>query len=327
MTKALAIIAVIVLLPFAAFAQSRDSASATSVVSINISCDDTNQPPASLRVALFTTAGSQIANVFTRELSTADFRGLSAGNYQVRVSGAEIEESTTSFTVLPRQTFTLVSVRVKRKPTAADTSSTEGSISSATLNIPDKARQEFDKGMQAMGESKLADADKHLSKAVEQYPSYAAAWNARGVVFMRSEKASDAQGMFERAISVDSQFAPAYVNLAKLLIIEKKEAAAEELLTKSISLNPRDPNALAVLANLDLTTGRLDEAVANAQRVHTMPHADLAVAHLIAGMALQRLQLYPDAAAEYRLFLAESPNSPNSGKIRAQLDAIEKQVH
>ena len=181
--------------------------------------------------------------------------------------------------------------------------------------------------MHAMNETKWDDADKHFSKAIDQYPNYAAAWNARGVVFMRSQKAPDAHSAFEKAIAADSQFSSAYVNLAKLLILEKKNAEAETLLGKAISLNPRDPNALAVLANLDLTTGRLDEAIANAQRVHTLPHGDLAVAHLIAGMALQRKQMYPDAATEYKLFLEESPNSPNAGRIRAQLQVMEKQLH
>ena len=265
MVKLTAFIFGLIMLSSAALAQGRlDNPAGTASVSVDISSDDTKPPATSLQVALFTTGDSQVSTVYTANQSTAVFNGIRSGNYQVRVTGAEIEETTARFTVLPRQSFVLVTVRVKRKATAADRSSRDGAVSTATLNIPEKARQEFEKGMHAMNETKWDDADKHFSKAIDQYPNYAAAWNARGVVFMRSQKAPDAHSAFEKAIAADGQFSSAYVNLAKLLILEKKNAEAETLLGKAISLNPRDPNALAVLANLDLTTGRLDEAIARA---------------------------------------------------------------
>lgn len=144
---------------------------------------------------------------------------------------------------------------------------------------------------------------------------------------MHMEKPTEAEDFFRKAITADGQFSPAYVNLAKLLISQNKNAVAEEFLTKTLSQNPRDPSALAVLANLDLTTGRLDDAILNARKIHGLAHADYPVAHLIAGMALEKKQLDLEAAAEYRQFLQEAPNSASVEKVKAELDAIAKRVH
>ena len=144
---------------------------------------------------------------------------------------------------------------------------------------------------------------------------------------MHANNPAEAKAMFEKAIVLDDHFSQAYVNAAKLLISQQQNDEAESLLTKSISLDPRDPDALAVLANLDLSTGRLDDAIANAQKVHSLPHPNLPAAHLIAAIALEKKALYPEAAAEYRQFLQEAPTSKSADRVRAQLDAISKRVH
>ena len=81
-----------------------------------------------------------------------------------------------------------------------------------------------------------------------------------------------------------------------------------------------------MLANLNLSMGKLDDAIANARKAHDLPHADYPLVHLIAGMALEQKRLDAEAAVEFRQFLQESPNSPSVERIRAELDAIEKRL-
>ncbi len=326
--KLLTIFSVLFFLPLAAWAQCGAGLTSSSgaQVCLKVRFTDNNSPAAQLKVQLLSAEnGLTVAETYTRQDGDAYFSGVSAGDYQLLVSGADIEDATASFKIERRQAVHAVAINVRRIASSAQSSDT--SVSLATLNLPNKARQEFEKGMQAMEEAKLEDADNHFSKAVGQYPAYAAAWNARGVVCMRTEKWDGAKIMFGKAIAADSQFSEAYVNWAKVLIKEKKNTEAETLLTKSLSLSPRDPNALAVLANLDLNMGKLDEAITNARRVHDLPHANLSAAHLIAAMALEKKQLYAEAASEYRQFLQEAPNSTSAGRIRAQVDALEKRLH
>jgi len=325
MAKHRAIFVVVLLLfQFSAYLQGQQSANGATV-SINITPDDTREAPKNLHVTILTSVGVPVTETFTNDQSRTEFSGLRVGNYKVRVSGMDIEEATTDFSIVPRQNFQVVSVRVKWKENQQN--STAGSVSAANLNIPDKARREFDKGMKSLNDNNLDDADKHLAKAIQDYAKYAPAMNARGVVLMREDKPADAQQMFEQAIATDSQFSQAYVNLAKLFIQQKKNVEAETLLNKAMSVDPRDTNPLIVLANLELNTGRFDDAIQNAQRVHSLPHANASVAHLIAAMAYQRKQLLPEAVAQYKQFLEESPNSTSADRIRAQIAALEKAVH
>ncbi len=300
----------------------------TAQLTVRVSFDDTSPPPSMpIRIQLLASSGATMFEAYTRDAGQAEFAGLSAGNYSLKLSSPDIEETATSFSIYPHESVHTEFVQVRRKPSASQNSSKEGSVSAAALNIPEKVRKEFEKGMHALNENKLGDAEKHLSKAVEDYPHFAAAWNARGVVAMRSDRPADARNLFQKAIDADNQFPQAYVNLARLLIAEKKNADAETLLTRSISLDPRDPNALTLLANLDLSMGKLDEAIANARKVHSLPHADQPVAHLIAGMALEQQHLDSEAAVEFRQFLLESPHSTSVDRIRAELEAIEKRSH
>jgi tetratricopeptide (TPR) repeat protein len=315
----------LLLLQLCAYLEAQQNAGNGATVSINITPDDTREAPKNLHVVILTSFGVPIAETFTNDQSNTEFSGLRVGNYKVRVTGMEIQEATTDFSIIPRQNFEIVSVRVKWKEN--EQTSTTGSVSAANLNIPSKARHEFDKGIKSLDDNNLDDADKHLAKAIQEYAKYAPAMNARGVVLMREQKPIDAQQMFEQAIAIDSQFSQAYVNLAKLFIQQQKNSEAETLLAKAISADPRDPAPLIVLANLDFNTGRYDDAIQNAQRVHTLPHANAPVAHLIAGMAYQKKQLLPEALAQYKQFLEEAPNSSSADKVRAQIASLEKAVH
>jgi tetratricopeptide (TPR) repeat protein len=262
---------------------------------------------------------------YTNDEGDAYLSGIVEGAYHLVVSGPSIEETSQYLRINRGEKFQSVVVTVKRAGGTAQ--STAPSVSLATLNLPEKARREFEAGIKSLLDSRLDDADKHFSKAVRQYPAYAAAWNALGIVQMRLERFNEAQNSFEKALLADQGCFEACVNLGKTLIKEEKYADAETSLNKCLGVSPRDPDALIVLASLHLTMGKLAEAVSNAQTVYTLPGANVPAARLIAAIALQRQGLYPEALGEYKQFLEESPNSSSADKIRAQIAALEKLVH
>ena len=322
MVKCGFILGALLFLSAAALGQGRTSCELT----VRVSYENPMGKISPVRVQVLSENRTPITDTYTREDGNATFAGIPAGNFFVRVTGMDIEDAMQSFSIYARQTMHTEFVQIRLKASREPKSSSSPSVSAATLNIPEKARKEFEKGMQAMNENKLPDADKHFSKALEQYPRYAAAWNARGVVDMKSNKPAEAHTMFQSAIDADKDFSLAYVNLGRLLVSEKKNVEAESILTKATSLDPRDPGALSMLANLNLSMGKLDDAIANARKAHDLPHADYPLVHLIAGMALEQKQLDAEAAAEFRQFLQESPHSPSVDRIHAELDAIEKRL-
>jgi cytochrome c-type biogenesis protein CcmH/NrfG len=82
-----------------------------------------------------------------------------------------------------------------------------------------------------------------------------------------------------------------------------------------------------VLANLELTSGKYDDAIKHANQVHALPHPNYSAAHLVAAMAFERKDAFADAVAEYKMFLDESPGSPSQDKVRAALESAQKHIH
>jgi tetratricopeptide (TPR) repeat protein len=295
-------------------------------IEVRVSYENDRPISEQVHVQLLTSTGSTLADQFTHDQSQVTFHGVGPGNYILRASGIGIENSEERVTIEARDTTHFAYIRVKPKPNGTEHIMTLGSISSAELNIPDKARKEFEKGVSSMGKNQNDEAEKHFSKAAEIYPQYAAAFNNLGVLAMKSGNAEAGKGFFETAVRADSSNANAYVNLARCMIMQNRIPEAEQLLTKASTLNPNDAESLTLLANAQLITGNLDMAITNAGRVHSLEHQRFALAHLIAARAYEKKDNLDGAAAEYQLFLKESPDNPKADSVRAALQAIQKRV-
>lgn len=293
-------------------------------IEVRVTIDD-RPAPEQIRVQLLSGTSAMISMQFTRDQGTATFRGVSAGNYRLKVTGLDIEDAETSFSVDPREQTHMEYVSVRSKPKTAQNSN-EGSISASTLNIPDKARKEFEKGASAMEKNDFAEAQKHFSKAVEIYPQYASAINNLGVIAMKSGDAALGRQLFDRAVLADSSNANAYLNVARCLLMEKKFAEAEPILLKASNLAPLDAEPLTLLANAQFAVGHHDLALMNAVKVHSLEHQRFSIVHLIAARVFESQKKLKDAADQYRLFLKESPASASAESARASLQALENHV-
>jgi Flp pilus assembly protein TadD len=194
------------------------------------------------------------------------------------------------------------------------------------LKVPEKARKEFDQGMKAIQANDLAEAQKHLEKAIEEYPQYARACNALGVVYMKAGQPVKGREAFEKAVALDNNNAEALINLGKIRVREKNNAEAEKLFGRAVLAAPANAEALTLLASVQFAQDRYEEAAANASKVHALEdHAQFAVAHYIAAQSYERLHQDAEAIAEYTIFLKEAPSSPLAEKARAALKSLRDQ--
>ena len=309
-------------------AQRSGGAGSPSMVELTIRLTDETSRPLTfpVRVQLLNGYGMRVEDGFSNDRGAISFR-VSAGNYKVRVGGVDVEETTfePGFTVYPRESGHLEMFAVKLKR-AEDAASAQGNVSVAELNVPDKARNEFSKGMEALAGKRYVDAEKRLRHATEIYPRYAAAFNSLGVVAMNTGKPAEGKALFEKAIEADREHPAAYVNLAKVLLAAKDFPHGEALLTKCTTLDPMNPEALSLLAYFQLEQREFDLAIASARKVHNLPHAKYSMAHYIAATALEAKQDAAGAISEYQLFLKESPDSPSSQQVRKSIASLEARV-
>src|SRR5271165_6030323 len=107
-----------------------------------------------LRVQVLSENGMRLAEGYSnKEQGVADFDGFTSGNFELSISGPDVETTTQDFQIYPTEETHREFVRVQLKNTAPPGSpATPGSdptVSAQELSIPDKAHDEFVQGMEA----------------------------------------------------------------------------------------------------------------------------------------------------------------------------------
>jgi tetratricopeptide (TPR) repeat protein len=269
--------------------------------------------------------GSVLATAFTDTSGEARLRVSGSGYFRLRVTGPEIEESFSDGFAIDRGGMSQnISVRVKLKADANGGSAAPGGmVSAANLNIPGRARKENEKGMEEAKDSHWPKAIEHFRKAIEAYPKYDTAYNNLGVVYFSSGDTAHAREAFAKAAELNPQNVKAGRNLARIVLNEKNYTEAKILLERTLTVEPTSADSLNLLAALYFQTGDYKQALVNARKVHTVPHEGFAISHLIAARSLEHLNEPQDAAAELKIFLKESPESPNAEQVRKALSRLE----
>jgi Tfp pilus assembly protein PilF len=282
-------------------------------------------PVKDLRVVLTDQFGTPLSQHEQRSDSSGVviFRGVRPGIYRVSVKGDNIEENReTSFEIYGFSSTHQEMIQLRAK--LVDIPPPPGiPVSVASLKVPQNAREELDKGMEALNEGKKEEARKHFEQALQIYPEYAGAQNNLGLLFVKEGKQEEGKRAFQKAIEMDPEFVRAYLNLARLYDTEKNFQESERLLVKYVSLNPASAEALLMLSKAEAAQGKLDKAVAHCRKVHSVEHAGQAHAHLLAARILERSDP-AGSASEYKLFIAEAPNDAMAPTARQKLKELSK---
>lgn len=302
--------------------------SGTGNLRVHVLWADSDHPaPKHLMVQLMEgSSGVPVANSFTSDTGWVDFAHLSVGEYHVVVTGDGIQQTESEQFEVDTRKMTQTQDVYVRAAHGPESNGGGPMVGAADLNIPSAASKEFKKGNDAIGREDWKKAEEHLNKAIDIYPQYAAALTNLGVVYGRLNDAAEERTVLERAISANDHYAPAYFNLAVLCIKENSFVEAEGLLTKAVPLDPTNAKTLMFLANMQLMNKKYDAAIASAQRVHSMPHQNLALTHFIAARAYERENRPKDALGELQLFLKEEPQGPRADHIREEIKIVQNQM-
>ncbi len=282
-----------------------------------------------LRIVLMEGAGSLSARQgFSNDECMIGFDDLAVGTYHAVVSGEGIVETDSGlFDVDSRKTSQSLEIAVKTTEEANQETaqhSSDPTVSAADLNVPDKARKEFDKASDLIAKQDWKQAQERLNKALAIYPQYASAYNNLGVVLGHLGDRAQERAALQKAIGINDHFAPAYVNLGKMAIVDRNFPEAENFLNKATALDPNTPT-LVLLANVELMDQHYDEAIANCKKAHSTPQAPHALVHYIAARALEHKNDLNHAIAEFQTFLQEEPDGPRADAVRKELAALQSQ--
>jgi len=324
----------LVLVAISAHAQSSTRASnpRTCTLQVDVAFATGGKAVSGARVQLLQGFGNAagVEVQMTNSSGFADFY-VFPGDYRVEVSGNGIETTHSDIIHIEfGQVFQTLVVAVRESADANSVGpkgASGNTVTVAELNVPQKASEELARGAAEMQHNHWKKAAEHFQKATSIYPQYASAYYNLSVAYFRLNKPDAQRDALLRALKINENFVPALVSLAHLDVAEHKPQPARFSLDKAISANPTNVEALALRVRVDFLQGQYQLAVADAQRVHELPHQGYATVHYTAAAALQQLTRIPEMIAQLELLLQEDPSNPRADYVRETIAELKGQSH
>ncbi len=299
-------------------------------IQVHVTYENSRPVQMQLRCELEAGTGVAFTQMYTDNNGTLRFHIASDGVYYVKVSGPGIETTTSQpieFDNLEESGhgFQVVYVRVRATSDAVQSSTSSGKqqvAAEAELRVPQSARKAFDKGMSAWKKKDYQKAADQFEKAVAAYPEYDSAYNNLGVMYAQLNQSDKSIAAFKRSVELNDKNADADRNLARMFLRQKDFPDAEKFLKKCLAVQAPDAPTLTMLAISEIEDGEVDDALKDAQQVNTLPHQGYAVAHYVAGQALEDKHEFPQARAEYAAYLRETPNGPDAAEVKSALERL-----
>ncbi len=202
----------------------------------------------------------------------------------------------------------------------------DGMVTVASLEVPPKARTQFEKGSELLEKGNWTDAERSLRKAIEIYPKFAEAWSRLGDLEQRRNKPDAARQDYHAAINADPNLPLPYLRLAILDATANEWVEASKLTDQVISLDSTGfPIAYYYNAEAEFYLDHIAKASRSALRAESLDkqHDEPRIELLLASICLAQ-GTYAAAAEHYRTFLQLIPAGPLSDQVKTELAKTEQ---
>lgn len=186
-----------------------------------------------------------------------------------------------------------------------------------------KAKEALDKGIEALKENKLEEAEKYVGEAMQLAPGNPDVLYIQGVLNLRQQKWKEAQAVLEKAAQLDPNSARTQAALGMALCDQASYEAALAPLTKSLRLDPSAPwDTQWALAKAYYHLKRYDEALKLSQEALGKSNGKAPEIALLVAQSLNAVGRFEDAAQVLRQFLKEHGDRPEAVTARRWLDHL-----
>jgi len=242
----------------------------------------------------------------------------SIGDYSVQVSATGYESSQKDIAI-PVALKAEVEFTLKRK---AESNETSG-VPAGPVLAP-KAKEAFEKGLQALGAGKIKDAQKYSGEAMSLAPGHPDVLYLQGVVDLNLRNFADAQDVLEKATQIDPMHARAQAALGMALSDQGKYEDAIPALEKSLELNAGNPDweTQYALAQAYYKLEKYPEAAKTAQAALAKSGGKAPETELLVAQSLVATGKYDEAAAALRDYLKNHGDRPDAAKAKRWLDRL-----
>ena len=188
-----------------------------------------------------------------------------------------------------------------------------------------KAKEALDKGLQALGENKLKEAEKYVAEAVKLAPGHPDVLFVQGVLYLNLRKWAQAQSVLEKAAQMDPSNAHVLGALGMALTDQGKYEAAIAPLEKSLQLEAAGGwETHWALGKAYYYRQQYDRALKTSQLALTESNGKAPQIELLVAQSLTAVGRYDDAAQTLREFLKSHGDSPEAATARRWLEGLAK---
>lgn len=186
-----------------------------------------------------------------------------------------------------------------------------------------KAQKALDKGLQAITDNKIGDAEKYVGEAIRLAPSNPDVLYVQGVLYLKQRQWTQAQTTLEKATQIDPSHARALAALGMALFDQGKFADAVVPLDKSLELAPANAwETRWTLARTYYQGAQYDAALKSSQDALADSNGKAPEIALLVAQSLVAVGRYEDAAQLLREFLKDHGNMHEAALARRWLDGL-----
>ena len=187
-----------------------------------------------------------------------------------------------------------------------------------------KAKEAFDKGLQAINANKLADAEKYVGEAMRLAPGHPDVLFVQGVLYLRRHNWAEAQSALEKATQLDPGNPRAFAALGMAFTNQGKYEEAIPPLEKSLQLEPGGWETQWTLAKAYYHHQQYGEALKASQQALAESNGKAPEIELLVAQSLTAVGQYEDSAKTLREFLKDHGDRPEAATARRWLEGLTK---
>ena len=239
------------------------------------------------------------------------------GDFTVMVDAAGYKSGQKDVSVNTEMRFE-VQINLQR-----DTSSNVTPGAAGNPILAPKAKEALDKGMQALRDDKLDEAEKALDQAMQLAPNNPDVLYVLGVLDLKKRDWIKAQSVLEKATQMEPNSARALAALGMALCNQKKYAEAIPPLEKSVQVDPAsDWETHWSLAESYYHSDRFDEALKVSQQAQAESNGQVPQVDLLVAKALVAVGRYEDSATVLRELIKNHSDNPEAATARRYLERL-----
>ena len=222
---------------------------------------DTREPLARIQVNLRSDDNRTFLATMTDESGRFLFDALPRGQFTVSASLLGYD-STDEQVQLEEGPALGVELRLHKLNSAANVpSGAGGTISAHELAIPQRARDDMEKGRQLLAKGDPQGAIKEFQKAIKEYPKYYEAYTVLGVAYLQTKDTANSEAALQKAIELSNEkFAEPFILLAELYSEKHRFSDAEPMARKALLVDANSWQADTELGRALLGLNQNDEA-------------------------------------------------------------------